>query len=101
MKNGQTFVAPLILVGVTGIGTAVATGDGVISKDSLTPDSYYHEKFPAIKSEGLDDNKPARKSATSGDVVDFYGPCNESPTGKDRPNEQRLEFEHRMENEYD
>ena len=54
-----------------------------------------------MKSGSLDDNKPTLKSPTSGDVVDYYGPCNESPTGKDQQNEQKLEFEHRMDNDYD
>jgi hypothetical protein len=101
MKNVQALLAALILVVTTGIGTALAAGDGVISKEPLTPDSYCHEKFPAMKSDSLDDNKPTLKSPTSGDVVDYYGPCNESPTGKDQVNEQKLEFEHRMDNDYD
>ena len=101
MKNAKALLAALILVGTTGIGTALATDDGVISKEPLTPDSNRHEKFPAMKSDSLDDNKPTLKSPTSGDVVDYYGPCNESPTGKDQQNEQKLEFEHRMDNDYD
>ena len=101
MKNVQALLAALILVGTTGIGTALAAGDGVISKELLTPDSYCHEEFPAMKSGTLDDNKPTLKSPTSGDDVDYYGPCNESPTGKDQVNEQKLEFEHRMDNDYD
>jgi hypothetical protein len=101
MKKVQAFLAALILVGTTGIGTALAADDGVIFKEPLTLGSYCHEKFPAMKSGSLDDNKPTLKSPSSGDEVDFYGPCNESPTGKDQQNEQKLDFEHRMDNDYD
>jgi hypothetical protein len=102
MKNAKALLAALILLGTTtGIGSALAADDGVITKEPLTPDSYCHEKFPAMKSGTLDDNKPTLKSPTSGDDVDYYGPCNETPTGKDQVNEQKLEFEHRMDNDYD
>ena len=102
MKNAKALLAALILLGTTtGIGSALAADDGVISKEPLTPDSYCHEKFPAMKSDSLDDNKPVLKSPSSGDVVDYYGPCDEKPTGKDQINEQKLEFEHRMDNDYD
>ena len=100
MKNANAFLAALIFLGIT-TGTALAVEDGVISKEPLTSGSYCHEKFPAMKSDSLDDNKPTLKSPASGDEVDFYGPCNESPTGKDQKNEQKLEFEHHMDNDYD
>jgi hypothetical protein len=100
MKNAKAFLAALILLGTTtGIGTALAAG--VISKQPLTPDSYCHEEFPAITANSLATDEPALKSPNSGDVIDFYGPCSESPTGKDQVSEQRLEFEHRMDNDYD
>jgi hypothetical protein len=104
MKNANAkalLAAVILLANITASGTALAADDGVISKEPLTPDSYCHEKFPAMKSDSLDDNKPVLKSPSSGDVVDYYGPCNESPTGKDQVNEQKLEFEHRMDNDYD
>jgi len=55
---------------------------------------------PAIEGNSLASNKPVLKSQNSGDVSDYYGPCDESPTGKDQVNEQKLEFEHRMDNDY-
>ena len=100
MKNAKALLAALILLGIIG-GTALAASDGVISKDKLASDSYCNEKFPAITSDSLASNKPALKGSTSGDVVDFYGKCSESPKGKDQVQEQKLEFEHRMDNDYD
>jgi hypothetical protein len=49
----------------------------------------------------LASDKPVLKSPNSGDVIDYYGPCDEKPAGKDQQNEQKLEFEHRMDNDYD
>jgi hypothetical protein len=96
MKNFKTFLAALVLVGsVAGSGMALAD-DGVISKDVLAPQSYCHEKFPAMQGRSLGTDDPTLKSTASGDIIDFYGPCNENPTGKDQVQEQKLEQEHRM-----
>jgi hypothetical protein len=64
------------------------------------PGSYCHEKFPAIEGKSLADDDPTLKSKKSGDVIDYYGPCTESPVGQDQVQEQKLEREHRMENDY-
>jgi hypothetical protein len=101
MKNVKAFLAALILPATTtGIGTALATGDGGIYKQPLRADSYCHEKFPAITGNSLATNDPVLKSSKSGDVIDFYGPCSEAPTGKDQVNGQKLELEHRWENNF-
>jgi hypothetical protein len=99
MKNIKALLAALLLVGTT--GTALAASDGVISKQPMTPDSYCHEVFPAITPSSLASDAPVLKSSKSGDVIDFYGSCAESPTGKDQVNEQKLELEHRWANSYE
>ena len=68
--------------------------DGVLSKDEFTPGSYCHMKFPAIRQRTLDTDNPEPKSSGTGDVIDFYGPCDEGPTGTDQVTTQRLEEEH-------
>jgi hypothetical protein len=84
MKNAKAFLAALVLVGsVATSGIAVAQ-DGVIEKEVLTPNSYCHEKFPAIDNNTLGNDKPVLQSATSGDTIDFYGPCDENPVGQDQ-----------------
>lgn len=89
-------IAAISLVVVVGplAGSAFA-GDGVLSKDEFTAGSYCHMKFPAIRQRTLDADRPALKSSSTGDVIDFYGPCDESPTGTDQVAAQRLEAEHR------
>jgi hypothetical protein len=95
MKNAKTFLVGLLLLGnIVASGTALAT-DGVISKDELTAGSYCHMKFPAMQEWSLGTDHPTLKSSASGDVVDFYGPCNENPTGEDQVHAQRLDFQQR------
>ena len=96
MKNTKTFIAALILLSSVAASGMAMADDGVISKDALTPQSYCHEKFPAMQAKSLGTDDPTLKSTASGDIVDFYGPCNENPTGKDQVQEQKLEQEHRM-----
>jgi hypothetical protein len=38
----------------------------------------------------LDDSQPALEDSSTGDVIDFYGPCNEDPVGTDQVQEQKL-----------
>ena len=91
MKFLKTTVTAILLTGSIAGGALAA--DGVLSKDEVTPGSYCHMKFPAIRETTLFNDHPQLKSSTSGDVIDFYGPCDESPTGKDQVIEQRMEEE--------
>ena len=92
MKIANSFLASLLLIGSLGAtATAMAADDGILLKQELTPDSYCHEKFPAIDQSTLDSDDPTLKSSTTGDVIDFYGSCDESPTGKDQVWQQKLD----------
>ena len=101
MKNAKSLLAALILLGnITASGAALAA-DGIISKTEDVPGSYCHEKFPAMEGRSLASDEPVLKDSTSGDVIDFYGPCNENPVGKDQVQEQKLEAQHRWANNYE
>ena len=91
MKFLKTTVTAILLTGSIAGGALAA--DGVLSKDEVTPGSYCHMKFPAIRETTLFNDHPQLKSSTSGDVIDFYGPCDESPTAKDQVMKQRYEEE--------
>jgi hypothetical protein len=91
MKFFKTMVTAVLLTGAVAGGALAA--DGVLSKDEVIPGSYCHMKFPALRERTLFTEHPRLKSSTSGDVIDFYGPCLESPTGKDQVMEQRMEEE--------
>jgi hypothetical protein len=97
MKIATSFLAALLFTGTLGaLNNAIAQDD--ISKDPSSAGSYCHEKFAAMKQGSLDDNQPALQPTTDGpDIVDYYGPCDETPTAKDQILTQKLEHQHRME----
>ena len=91
MKHIGTSLSMLVLAGSL-VGSAFAA-DGILLKEQAT-NNYCHMKFPAIKERTLAGNNPELKDASSGDVIDFYGPCDESPTGKDQVAAQRFQARH-------
>ena len=100
MKLAASFLTAVLLTGTLGALNNALAENGILSKDSLTSDPYCHEKFPAIRESTLDDNQPALKDSSTGDVIDFYGPCDENPVGTDQVQEQKLEAQHRFQREY-
>jgi hypothetical protein len=99
MKIATSILAAVLFTGTLGALNNALAEDGILSKDQLTAGSYCHEKFPAIRQSTLDDSQPALKNSNTGDVIDFYGPCNENPVGKDQVHEQKLDAQHRFEME--
>jgi hypothetical protein len=97
----SVFVGLLFLSSLAGVNSVIAEDDGIISKQEYTPGSYCHEKFRAMQPSTLDTDNPTLKSSKSGDVVDYYGSCDESPVGQDQIQEQRLEAQHRWANDYE
>jgi hypothetical protein len=95
MKIATSFLAAALFAGALGTLNNAIAADGYIEKAPLSVDGYCHEKFPAIRERTLGTDDPTLKSPTTGDVIDFYGPCSEKPTGKDQRWEQQLEQEHR------
>jgi hypothetical protein len=89
MKMATSFLGTLLLVGGLGVDSTLAAAPGVISNQVLTPGSYCHLQFPAIREETLASHRPVLKDPSSGDIVDFYGPCDHDPLGQDEISSQR------------
>jgi len=89
MKRIGTMVSMLVLAGSL-TGSAMAANDGVLVKEEVG-ENYCHMKFPAIRPSTLATNHPTLKGSTTGDTIDFYGPCDESPTGPDQVQAQKRE----------
>jgi hypothetical protein len=98
MKIATSFLAALLFTGTLGALNNAIAEDGILSKDQFAGTSYCHEKFPAIARHTLGDDQPELSS--KGDVIDFYGPCDENPLGQDQLQTQKLEDQHRLEMEY-
>jgi hypothetical protein len=90
MKIAKTIFAALFLVSNIAASSMASADDGVIEK-TVAPGSYCHQKFRAIDPSTLDSDNPSLRSSTSGDVIDYYGPCDETPTGKDQVWQQKLD----------
>jgi hypothetical protein len=100
MKIVGAIFAPLLLICTMGGNNPALAANGVIFTQELTPDSYCHLTFPAIREETLAGNHPVLKVPNKGNLIDFYGPCDEDPVEKDQVHEQRIENQHRWEMEY-
>jgi hypothetical protein len=98
MKIATSLLAALLFTGTLGALNNAMAEDGILEKDQFAVGSYCHEKFPAMTDESLATNNPVLNS--SGDIIDFYGPCNENPVGKDQVAAQKLEAQHRWESDY-
>jgi len=99
MKRIGTTLSILVLAGSL-VGSAIASDDGVLVKDQAN-ENYCHMKFPAIRPSTLATNDPQLESAQTGDVIDYYGPCDESPTGQDQVQEQKREESFRFSQAYE
>jgi hypothetical protein len=63
--------------------------EGIISKAPDSSGIYCNLKFPAIKEDTLTSNRPQLKDPSEGDIVDFYGPCDHNPLGKEEVQRQK------------
>ena len=96
MKIAIPFLTALLLV-----GGFVANGSAdVLSKTEAAPGNYCHLRFHAITTESLATNHPLAMGPASGDIIDFYGPCDESPVGQHQIAVQKRDFTHRLQSEY-
>lgn len=85
-----------ILAGVLGaFATSQAGAEGTVEKLASTSDGYCHLKIPAIRPSTLATGKPELKSSTTGDIIDFYGPCNLDPKDKSEVAAQKRFSTHR------
>jgi hypothetical protein len=96
MKNIKPLLSILLLTGVLGLGTAGAEAQGIVSKVQLDQSGYCHLKFPAIQGRTLASAHPVLKDPASGDLIDFYGPCDHDPLGKEEVWRQTLDHRFRI-----
>ena len=53
-----------------------------------------------MREDTLLSDRPALKDPSEGDIIDFYGPCNYDPLGRDSVLRQRFEHQIRMRRKY-
>ena len=84
MKITTVFLAALLFTGTLGALNNAVAADDVMLQQELTPASYCHMKFDSLKSETVPDDQT--------NVIDFYGPCSETPKGQDQVQNQNLQY---------
>jgi hypothetical protein len=99
VKSSKWLISGLVLATLTLGGAKIFAADqiqasnqssGVLAKTALGEGNYCHLRFPAIRPSTLGTDQPQLKSADTGDVIDYYGPCDHDPAG----NEQVLSQSH-------
>jgi hypothetical protein len=65
-----------------GLISKQAADNGVISTTEANEESYCHLKFPAIEPSTLGTDHPQLEDPNTGDIIDYYGPCDHDPLGK-------------------
>jgi hypothetical protein len=74
-------------------GTQVWAAEGVISSVPDAAGKYCLLKFPAIQEDTLYWPRPVLKAATTGDIVEYYGPCDYDPLGREEILRQRGQYQ--------
>ncbi len=90
MKTNRSVLSGLVLLGTIGLGSPVMSQEGLLVKEvAIEEANYCHMQFAAITEESLRTNRPVLGVAGEVDVIDFYGPCNYDPKGKEEVADQR------------
>lgn len=84
----KKLLTALSLIGLLEIASAAIAADGVVSKETFVDGSYCHMKFAPLDWTRSSAEHPVLKNANSGDLIDFYGPCDHDPAGKDEAQKQ-------------
>ena len=101
VNRTRLFFAALLLAGASMSGAPRAWAlEGILLKVPAQQDPYCHLKFPAIDEKSLGTNHPVLKDSGSGDIIDYYGPCDHDPLGKDEVQQQTADQQLREEREF-
>lgn len=88
MKKGISILSNLLLSSTLFWGVPSVEAEELISMVPADTTAYCHLKFPVIREDTLSWEQPTLDPMT-GNIVDFYGPCDHDPTGLDEIKAQR------------
>jgi len=98
----MTFLRTTLSIAVlTGALASTAFAENEILIKERSGNNYCHMKFPALNENSLSNKHPTLKSSSTGDIIDYYGPCDESPTSTNQILEQKHEDEFMFGQEYE
>jgi hypothetical protein len=100
MERIGVLVSLLGLVGSLGLSIAQLWGaEGVIRRVPVPGTNYCRLRFPAIREDTLYSGRPVLKDPSDADIIDFYGPCDYDPLGKEEVARQRAQLQRDRYNE--
>jgi hypothetical protein len=92
MKKINVLFSTLLFLGASMSSAAPSwAAQGIIYKAAMGSGNYCHLKFPAIRSNTLYSDRPVLSDPSGGDIIDFYGPCDYDPLGREEVLRQRAE----------
>jgi len=94
-------VGSIVLAGVLlgALAGSARADDGVLVKEEAA-ENYCHIKFQALRPRTLASDRPEVKRSL-GDIIDYYGACDQTPTSEDMVMQQRRDEEFRFGREYE
>ena len=105
MKRTRLSLPLLVLSGVLGYAPITALAQmqqvkgvksGVLYAIPLNKEgTFCHLRFPAIQGRTFASDNPQLKPPTTGDIIDYYGPCDHDPLGKEEIESQTRVWEER------
>jgi hypothetical protein len=100
VKRIGLLVSLLALPGSLSVSIAHLWGtEGLIRRVPVPGSKYCRLRFPAIREDTLYSGRPVLKDPSDGDIVDFYGPCDYDPLGKEEVARQRAQLQRDRYNE--
>ena len=88
MKKSLSLLCNLLLSSALFCVVSSVEAEEMISSVPTDITDYCHLKFPAMREDSLSWERPVFDSV-SGNVIDFYGPCDYDPLGVDEIRAQR------------
>ncbi|MBI4525984.1 MAG: hypothetical protein HY695_19480 [Deltaproteobacteria bacterium] len=102
MKKTSLLLSLLLMIAVAWSAAPGQAQEGVLLRVELAPGANYcHLKFPAIREDTLFSTRPVLKDPRTSDIIDFYGPCNHDPLGREEIIAQRLQRQREIRQEGD
>jgi hypothetical protein len=88
MKKSLSLLCNLLLSSTLFCGVSSVEAEEMVSSVPTDITDYCHLQFPAMREDSLSWERPVLDS-TTGNIIDFYGPCDYDPTGVDEIRAQR------------
>ena len=92
MNSIQLLISAALVTGSLGLSVRPLAAQAVSVTFLGRSGDYCHLKFPAMREETLRGKQPMLKDD---DIIDFYGPCDHDPTGRDEIQEQEIQMQRR------